>query len=315
MPGKEIVFVLGYARSGTSALTRIISLCGFAVPETVFGATELNPTGHWEPVVATNLNLEFLSSFHAVDDPRMSLMDVEISSERREDYIRRIQDFLCECPEGPLVIKEFRINELLEFWLEAASREGYTVKVVIALRCPQEVVCSISAGHRLLNSGSAIADVPSQLSTETTNAFWLKTNLLAERHSRSLPRVIVGYGNLIKDWRFEIDRISTILAIDLRVNKPAIDAFLTEGLYRQRSSVAVTETFCYSWMTRVYDTLSTASRDAPLDTNTLDEIYDAYSMAARTFGHIWSNFCGRQKQEHLQKFVDSLPIWRAGQDF
>ncbi len=315
MAKRDIVFILGYARSGTSALTRVISLCGLGLPERVFGATDLNPTGHWEPVLATNLNLEFLSGHAAVDDPRMVLEDAQISDEQREGFVQKIQRFLASCPMGPLVVKEFRINELTEFWLEAARREGYAPKAVIALRSPEEVARSIGAGSRVFSAGSEAPTKAHMASVDTTNAFWLKTNLLAERHSRGIPRVVVEYPNLLKNWRSEVVRVGRALAVDLHPNDPAIDDFLKPSLHRQRGSCAVTETFCYSWMTRAYTVFSAAARDAPFDEKELDEIYSSYRVAARTFGIIWKSFNCEQNAKDVQVFIDSLPIWNAGCDF
>lgn len=315
MPNKSIIFILGYARSGTSALTRVISLCGLALPERVFGATELNPTGHWEPVIATNLNLEFLSRYLAVDDPRMVLDDLSVSEGEKERFIGGIQRFLSECPKGPLVIKEFRINELLPFWLEAATREGYAPKALIALRCPGEVASSISAGTNVFHRGVMASLAPPGTSIETIHAFWLKTNLLAERHTRNVPRAVIEYPNLLSDWRKEVARISGALEVDLYADEPAIDSFLTPKLHRQRSNGVAVERFCYSWVTRVYATLFAAARDAPFDTNSLDEVYDAYSLAARTFGIVFDGVLGKDRARLVRDFVDGLPIWIAGQDF
>jgi hypothetical protein len=52
MDGKELIFILGMARSGTSALTRVLSLCGCALPKSLKEANDGNPRGFWEPVEA-----------------------------------------------------------------------------------------------------------------------------------------------------------------------------------------------------------------------------------------------------------------------
>src|SRR5580693_2048191 len=50
------LFVLGFARSGTSALTRVLSLCGATLPPRLLGATARDPGGFWEPRAAVYLN-------------------------------------------------------------------------------------------------------------------------------------------------------------------------------------------------------------------------------------------------------------------
>ena len=44
------LLVIGMHRSGTSALTHVLSLMGAALPQKLLGATLGNPMGHWEPV-------------------------------------------------------------------------------------------------------------------------------------------------------------------------------------------------------------------------------------------------------------------------
>ena len=46
---KHLIFVAGMMRAGTSAVTRVLSQCGSAPPQAVFGATDWNRRGLWEP--------------------------------------------------------------------------------------------------------------------------------------------------------------------------------------------------------------------------------------------------------------------------
>lgn len=46
---KTCILVLGMHRSGTSALTRVLSLLGASLPREMYGPTEDNEAGHWEP--------------------------------------------------------------------------------------------------------------------------------------------------------------------------------------------------------------------------------------------------------------------------
>ncbi len=308
---KDLIIVLGHPRSGTSALTRVISLCGYSLPEAVFGATDLNPTGHWEPVESTNLNVEFVSQLGIVGDPSMRLEEVNIDEEVKEAYIRNIQAFLSGCPRAPIVIKDHQINQLMDFWLEAACRDGFSVKVVIALRHPQEVFASTKAAARSFHPHEGGASTAQTLSIEKFNTFWLKVNLLAERNSRELARVFVEYSNLVKDWRAEVARISKALAIDLQADELAIDSFLTPDLHRQRYAGPITETFGYSWTTRIYAILSSAAQDGYIDLPSLDEIYHAYRANARAFRLSMAGVDAKSGAQQLREFVDRLPIWRS----
>ena len=60
MSQRQLVMVLGMGRSGTSALTRVLSLCGASLPETLLTADQANSAGYWEPTEALDLNEQFL---------------------------------------------------------------------------------------------------------------------------------------------------------------------------------------------------------------------------------------------------------------
>lgn len=306
MATKCIVLVLGVGRSGTSAITRVLSLCGCALPSSVLGATSINERGTWEPTDIWNLNDEFMFCHGtAYGDPSMRLQDLSIADHEKETYIKQVQLFLLGLDQGEVsVIKHPCTTELMEFWLEAANREAVSIKVVIPIRHPQEVFASLAA------IGTA--------SAERSNAFWLKCNLLAERYSRDLPRIFIEYSSFLSNWRLEIDRVSKALQIDLTPEVPAIEHFLTGSLYHHRVSGPVVETFGYPWLTRVYAALSAAARDEELDLETMDEIYHAYRANERTFRTAFSEFRTAFDSIDAQKFYEyrtRVPMLKKGIDY
>lgn len=279
-----IVLVFGMGRSGSSALARVLSLCGCGLPAELVGATEANPLGHWEPHDALSLNEAFLCAHHASwFDPTLRLQgEVAIDLRQRTAFIEMIKEFLRSVPGAPLiVIKEPRITALSEYWFAAMRELGLSVGVVIPVRHPEEVVASLKA-----RDGA---------SRELSSALWLKYNLLAERQSRGTSRVFVDYLKLLTDWRAEVSRISAALSIDLSArDESAIEDFLRHDLRRQRHSERVTEAFGPPWLSRVYATLVAAARDEPLDTGALDEVFEAYRTCERTFRVAQQDFAGRR---------------------
>lgn len=268
-----IVFVFGMGRSGTSALARALSLCGGALPATLLGADDGNPKGYWEPRNAMRLNEEFLTR-HGSGwfDPTLRLQSaVAVDRAERDAYLEQIRAFLRDLPPAPVyIIKEPRITALSDFWFAAARQMGFCLAAAIPVRHPEEVSASQTACY--------------QISSELASALWLKYNLLAERHSRGLPRVFIEYSNLLQDWRGEVARIETALSVDLSVrDEAAIDDFLSPDLRRQRHGSRITELFGEPWISRVYAALSAAARDEPLDTNALDAIFDSYGACERGF--------------------------------
>lgn len=272
MSGRHIVFIFGMGRSGTSMLTRILSLCGASLPDRLLGPHDSNPTGHWEPLVARDINNAFLFRHDATwYDPTLRLQgEAPLHDEDREGYVRDILAFLEGCPSAAiLVIKEPRIPALSDFWFEASLQAGFSIKIVVPIRHPDEIAASLAA-----RDGA---------SGELCSVLWLKYNLLAERKSRGFPRVFVEYVNVLDDWRRETQRIANSLTIDLTVDELAIDAFIDQSLRRQRSNGTAKNYFGEAWTARVYAALSAAARDAPVDTETLDEVFTAFRTSERTF--------------------------------
>lgn len=268
-----ILFVFGMGRSGTSALTRVLSLCGGSLPAGLVGATEGNPLGHWEPEDALALNQAFLAEHGASwFDPTLRLQcEEDFTSEESAAFIERIKAFLLPLSAKPLlVIKEPRVTALSRFWFEAARQLDMSVRIVVPVRHPAEVAASLAA-----RDGA---------SPELASALWLKYNLLGERESRPYPRVFVEYTTLLSDWRKELSRIASALSVDLsQRDESAVAGFLRQDLRRQRDRSGIVDVFGSGWVSRVHAALSAAARDEPVDTAVLDEIFDAYRGCERAF--------------------------------
>ncbi|MGD1282447.1 sulfotransferase family protein [Mycobacterium seoulense] len=260
-------------RSGTSALTRVLSLCGATLPAGMMGADETNQRGYWEPRASLLLNRSILERRgSAWWDPSLRVLEQgAFTAAERAACTADIAAYLRSLPDAPLlVIKDLQIVVLSEMWFEAAREAGLDVAVVIAVRHPQEVVASL---------GKATGASP-----ELASALWLKGNLLAERHSRGAPRVFVEYTQLLENWRREVKRISAALAIDLRADDEcAVDEFLNPELRRNRESGPVIDRFGTDWMSSVYQAMHAAALDGPPDVATLDRVYEAYRASEHDF--------------------------------
>jgi hypothetical protein len=274
------LFVMGMPRSGTSALTRILSLCGATLPAAMMGADSGNPRGYWEPRKALRLNHTILHRRgSSTYDPSLRLQEEgAFDADEKAACVAEIVGYLNTLPTAPLlIIKDLQITALSEMWFEAARLVGFDVAVVIAVRHPQEVVASLAALMRA--------------TPELASALWLKYNLLAERQTRGLPRVFVDYANVLDDWRQEIGRISASLGIDLQAqDEGVIEEFLTQDLRHQRHGGPVTELFGADWMSTIYETLCAATRDRPWDGSALDHVFEAYKASELAFRRAFDDF-------------------------
>ncbi len=274
-------------RSGTSALARVLSLCGAWLPDQLLGPTDGNPKGHWEPLEALRLNEEFLvANGSTYYDPSLRLQDDgSLDGADKSAFIDKIATFLDSLPHArPAVIKEPRIVALADFWFEAARRSSIDVKIIIPVRHPSEVAASLAK-----RDGTSV---------ELSNALWLKYNLLAERSSRIYPRVFVEYSNVLADWQQQMDRISDALSVRFENrDDDAIREFLTHDLHRQHGG-ELTEAFGSPWISEVYAAFSAAAGNARVDTQKLDEIFAGYSASERTFRAASNEFRNQHSGYH-----------------
>ncbi len=280
MDNRQVLFVLGMGRSGSSALTRVLSLCGGSLPEPLLGPTPGNPTGHWEPLDALRLDDDFLvrhgSGWH---DPRLRF-PYEMDCGAREEFVERIEAFLRNCVTGPLtVIKEPRIVALAACWFDAARRMGLAIKIAVPVRHPNDVTASLIARDLI--------------SPELSSALWLKYNLLTERWSRPHPRVFIEYRNLLSDWRRQVTRVSEALAINLSADEADIDAFLDPALCHSRDTASPTEPFERPWMGEVYTALAAAARDGGVDISLMDDVFAQYHGGQPAFQRAIDEFSRR----------------------
>lgn len=277
-----VLFVLGPQRSGTSALTRVLSLCGGTLPTAMLGADANNPLGYWEPRAAISLNETILRRLGTnwYDPSLRFLDDGAVDPAESTACVAKIAAYLSTLPAAPLVvIKEPRITTLSDLWFEAARQAGFDVASVIAVRHPQEVISSIVKSWHV--------------SPALASALWLKCNILAERNTRGVPRVFVDYANLLDDWRREMKRISIELPVELHTqDEDAIEEFLTPGLHRQRHCGPVTNLFGADWISLVYEVLREAAHDDPLDMSTLDRVFASYRESERDFRKAFEDFHG-----------------------
>lgn len=289
MKHPTIVFVLGMSRSGTSALARVVSLCGAALPSGMIGGLQHNPLGFWEPRKTFVLNRAILRRHGSSwTDPTLRLQEREFSAADRARYIRKVQAFLDTLPAGPLVvIKDLQITALSDIWFTASRMRGFNPAVIIALRHPQEVIDS----HLKMMGPKA--------APELLAADWLKYTLLAERETRGLPRVVVDYANLLDDWKREVDRISAALNISLTPDVDAIEDYLGDGNRHHRHGENFPEPFGTNWMATTYGLLSDAACGFPFHTDELDRVFHSYQSSERAFRTASECFARIEKSNRL----------------
>jgi hypothetical protein len=217
------ILVLGMHRSGTSAVTRVISLLGASLPSELMPAVkDNNEAGFWESLDAYRLNDEILASAGSRWDDWLPFNPDWMRSPAKNGFKQRALALLKkDFGQSPLfVFKDPRLCRLLPFWLEVLDAFGAEPLIVLPLRNPLEVAASLQRRDGF--------------SSAKGQAIWLRYVLDAERGSRGLKRSFVSFDALLDDWRTVADRLSQDLGMvwprRSATAEMEIDAFLLRRL-------------------------------------------------------------------------------------
>ncbi|MCA0029726.1 glycoside hydrolase family 99-like domain-containing protein [Mesorhizobium sp. B263B2A] len=193
---RTCIMVLGMHRSGTSALTRAISLLGAELPKNLLGANSSNPTGHWEPERLIALHDQMLAEAGSSWDDWRAFDSNDLGSPRLRFYKAEIARLIDEeYGSAPLfVLKEPRISRFVPLYAEILKRMRIDVRYVLIERNPLAVIASLANRNGFTMNFSSL--------------LWLRHELEAERATRGRPRVVLSYESLLDDWRYSIDRIT-----------------------------------------------------------------------------------------------------------
>lgn len=218
---RTAILILGMHRSGTSALTRVLNLCGVDLGSRLLPPAEgNNDSGFWEhsDAVDTHERLLFLlgrswSDARALPQDWLESAAAAAALERLTKLIRD------EFGQSRLwAVKDPRLCRFVPLWIKALDAAGVEVKLLYALRHPGEVIASLTRRDGL---------------SEHENSLLLLTHFFeAALAGVGHARCAVTYQSLLDDWRGCTRRIARELDVDLsygEVEAAQIEAFLDHG--------------------------------------------------------------------------------------
>ena len=258
--------VLGMHRSGTSALTRVLGLCGAALPRHTMAAGDGNPLGHWEPQLIVDAHDRFLRELGTGWDAIAGYPSAIFNSRPAADCRRTLADLAQrEYGDAPLfILKDPRISRLVPLWRPVLSELGVAPRIVIMVRNPLEIAGSLKrrdgwSEHRAL-------------------FVWLRYLLAAECDTRDMTRCFVGYTQLMNDWRSVVDTISGQLGIAFaersRAVEQEIDGFVRPDLrhHWHRADTLFQRNDIADCVKQAYRCFSNAAKTGTVDRAALDGI-------------------------------------------
>jgi hypothetical protein len=220
---KTCVVVLGMHRSGTSALSGVLSLLGIHPGDSLLPANESNnPKGFWEHADIVSIHDQLLEGFGSSWDDESSLPDEWWFSPLATSFRNRIISLLRRDfgNQSLWLIKDPRMCRLLPLWHEILSEMACPSLFVLCLRNPAEVAHSLRERNDLVEEMSCL--------------LWLAHMLEAEFQTRRQPRVFVNYEHLLNNWRGTVTNIGQTLNLTWPVTAedaaPNVDAFLDSSL-------------------------------------------------------------------------------------
>lgn len=220
------ILITGMHRSGTSALARVLNLCGMELGTELMKPGFDNPTGFWEHAQIVDFNDELLAALGMAWDSTIASPSRRATSHSMQSILDKMfrklkQEFGSAEFWG---IKDPRLCRLLSPWRGILSRMGVRPRFAISIRHPFEVAASLEARNGFTTHKSLL--------------LWLLHTLEAEKESRSGKRVIVTYEGLLSDWRHTVIEIDNRLDLSLapfRTDEAQwIQEFLAPGLRHHR---------------------------------------------------------------------------------
>jgi hypothetical protein len=199
---RNLTFVLGMHRSGTSALTGMLVQAGFSAPKGLMPANSHNPKGYWESKGIMKTNDLLLESFNSLWSTTANLPINWAYTEQgrmwRESLLNCFkEDF--DNSDHP-IIKDPRFCILIEGlkpWLES---ELIHINFVVIIRDPCEVVQSLKKAQNISISRGFL--------------LWISYNLKAIIETHGYPKKIIDYHFLLENPSITLDYYTEILSLN-----------------------------------------------------------------------------------------------------
>jgi hypothetical protein len=273
----RLVLLLGMHRSGTSAATRALNLCGVPVPDDLLPPMPDNPDGFWEPRSVVLLHDQALAlAGSSWRDPRPFPPDWFDGADAAAMRARLWETIGPELDrKRRLLVKDPRLCRLLPLWRRMCADNAAPLHCILTARNPLDVADSLRRRDAMPPADALL--------------LWLRHVLEAERNSRGLPRGFMTYDQLMRDGAVTIRRAAAAADVVLPPDAEAdaaLAAFLQSSRRHARLSQAELENAPQApgWAKTAYTWLTQAASGARPPASVLDAVTDGLRCADLLYG-------------------------------
>jgi hypothetical protein len=198
---KAAVLVLGMHRSGTSSVAGALMALGGSAPLHLMPPQEDNERGFWESAVLTALNDEILAAGGSAWPDWRAFDPERIDPAAAGDlHARAISALANEFGDAGLpIVKDPRMCRLMRLWAPVFEEAEWSVRALLPLRSPLEVVFSLN--HR------------DGVSLSYGCLMWLRHVLDAEAETRGMARAVLDWQSFLDDRRGALTRVAEQLRL------------------------------------------------------------------------------------------------------
>jgi hypothetical protein len=254
-----LVVVAGSGRSGTSLCSTLLHRLGYHIPQPEVQANRNNPRGYGEPRWAVDFHQRWLDERDvSKEDARPVAIETMDRLAGRPKPARELREWLEEqvAAADRVVVKDPRLTWFTRLYADVAASLGVRLAVVTMLRHPVETTRSRESAY-----GDSLSDI-------SRMAAWVNMMLTVESATRSIPRALIRYDDLVADWRGSLAAADDIVGPGLVAGASAEQGAAADALVDptlRRSSVATWDDYDVPAELRrlaqtTYDALDTLAR-------------------------------------------------------
>jgi len=270
------ILILGMHRSGTTLVARLLEAGGAHLGDRLLGGSPGNEEGHWENMFVLETNESLLHALgRSWSDVRELSSDWQTTESAAKSGAAIRSYGLAVLQTRTLwALKDPRLCLLAPVWIDALTTPTTQLSAVLPIRHPWEVADSLAARNGLAHGLGLL--------------LWLRHALAAEAASRSLPRLILRYADILENPMEMLERAGALPGGEHLARGPEIvervRSIARPDLRHHTAEGSETRTLP-SLVQRAWEALDCMPPGED-QTGALDQIATEFAVAAEVFGPV-----------------------------